>query len=440
MATSRRLKLPPLDVPLLLSALALVGVGLLTVYSATSIPGAHQGLWARQLVWALAAIAVAWAVARMHYRVFDTLAWPLYGISLLLLVLVLAKGSSAYGARRWLDLGPLHFQPSEIAKVAVVLVLARRFDQEKLDLRRFRKWFLPLAITLVPFALVAKEPDLGTSLSFPVILVVMYFWAGMPVARLLLGLSPVLSAVLFFLTGSLTWAVAIVLVPLALASVAGLAGALGRALRRRQLGEKFRELYPREPRTRLRLGLLAAALLLNGGVIYALPHAWEHLAAYQKRRIETFLNPGSDPYRAGYQVLQSRIAIGSGGVTGTGYLRGTQKGLAFLPMRHTDFIFSVVGEEWGLMGTLTVMLLYALLVMRGFRLALVARSRFASLLAVGVVSSLFYHIMVNILMTIGWAPVTGLPLPLISYGGTALVATGVQIGLLQNVAIRRTEI
>jgi rod shape determining protein RodA len=175
-------------------------------------------------------------------------------------------------------------------------------------------------------------------------------------------------------------------------------------------------------------------------VTWALPLAWEHLAAYQKRRIETFLNPGSDPYRAGYQVLQSRIAIGSGGVTGTGYLQGTQKGLAFLPMRHTDFIFSVVGEEWGLLGTLTVVLLYALLVMRGFRLALVARSRFASLLAVGVVSSLFYHIIVNILMTIGWAPVTGLPLPLISYGGTALVANGIQIGLLQNVALRRMEI
>jgi rod shape determining protein RodA len=160
---------------------------------------------------------------------------------------------------------------------------------------------------------------------------------------------------------------------------------------------------------------------------------------YQKRRIETFLNPGADPYHAGYQIIQSRIAIGSGGIRGVGYLKGTQKGLAFLPMRHTDFIFSVVGEEWGLLGTLTVVLLYALLVLRGFRLALAARSGFASLLVVGVVSALFYHIMVNILMTIGWAPVTGLPLPFISYGGTALVANGIQIGLLQNVAIRRTE-
>ncbi len=408
MAIRSRLRLPPLDMPLLLAALALVCLGLLTVYSATSIPGAHQGLWTRQLAWAGIAVVVAWIVASIHYRAYDALAWPLYVLSVLLLVLVLVKGSSAMGAKRWLDLGPLHFQPSELAKVATVILLARRFDQEKLDLRRFTHWFSALLIVLVPFALVAKEPDLGTSLTFPVILITMYFWAGMPVGQLLLGLSPVLNAALFFLTGGLWWSAGLVAV---------LLGAV-----------------------RPRLATLIMVLLLNVAVGYALPHVWNHMHDYQKRRIVTFLNPGEDPYRAGYQIIQSRIAIGSGGFKGTGYLKGTQKGLAFLPMRHTDFIFSVVGEEWGLLGTVTVVLLYALLVLRGFRLALVARSGFASLLAVGVVSALFYHIMVNILMTIGWAPVTGLPLPFISYGGTALVANGIQIGLLQNVAIRRLEL
>jgi rod shape determining protein RodA len=409
-----QIKLPTLDMPLLLAALALVTIGLLTVYSATSIPGAHQGLWTRQLVWALAAFAIAWLVAALHYRAYDALAWPLYAISLALLAAVLVMGSSALGAKRWLDLGPLRFQPSELAKVATVLVLARRFDQEKLDLRRFTQWFPALLLTLVPFALVAKEPDLGTSLSFPVILVTMYYWAGMPAGRLILGLSPVVQAVLFLVTDSQWWDGGVALALLALGAGLG--------------------------RPRPRAFMLATVLLLNGVVFVALPQVSNHIADYQKRRIETFLNPGSDPYRAGYQVLQSRIAIGSGGLKGTGYLKGTQKGLAFLPMRHTDFIFSVVGEEWGLLGTLTVVLLYGLLVLRGFRLALAARSSFASLLAVGVVSGLFYHIMVNILMTIGWAPVTGLPLPLISYGGTALVANGIQIGLLQNVAIRRTEL
>ena len=408
MATRSKLRLPPLDTPLLLAAVALVCVGLLTVYSATSIPGAHQGLWTRQLAWAGIAVVVAWVVAGIHYRAYDALAWPLYIISLLLLGLVLMKGSSAMGAKRWLDLGPLHFQPSELAKVATVILLARRFDKEKLDLRRFWPWFSALLIALIPFALVAKEPDLGTSLTFPVILIAMYFWAGMPVGRLLLGLSPVFNAALFFLTGGLWWSAGLVAV---------LLGAV-----------------------RPRLTTLIMVLLLNVGVGYALPHVWNHMHDYQKRRIATFMNPGEDPYRAGYQIIQSRIAIGSGGLKGTGYLKGTQKGLAFLPMRHTDFIFSVVGEEWGLLGTVSVVLLYALLVLSGFRLALAARSRFASLLAVGVVSALFYHIMVNILMTIGWAPVTGLPLPFISYGGTALVANGIQIGLLQNVAMRRTEL
>jgi rod shape determining protein RodA len=400
-------RLPALDLPLLSAALLLVGVGLLTVYSATSVAGAHHGLWVRQLAWAGIAFVVGWAVASVHYRAYDALAWPLYGVSLLLLVLVLVMGTSAMGARRWLDLGPLHFQPSELAKVATVLLLARRFDREKLDLREFTQWFPALIIMLVPFALVAKEPDLGTSLTFPVILVVMYFWAGMPLRQLALGLSPVLNVALFFLTGTVWWSAGLVLALLGL--------------------------------VRPRLTTLLVVLALNAGVGYALPHVWNHLHDYQKRRIETFLNPGSDPYRAGYQVIQSRIAIGSGGFKGTGYLRGTQKGLAFLPMRHTDFIFSVVGEEWGLLGTMAVVLLFGLLILRGVRLALAARSGFASLLAVGVVTALFYHVMVNVLMTIGWAPVTGLPLPLISYGGTALVANGIQIGLLQNVALRRTE-
>jgi len=322
-------------------------------------------------------------------------------------VAVLGVGTSAMGAKRWLDLGPIKFQPSELAKIATVFVLARRFDNRKLDLRKMRDWLPPLLITLVPFLLVAKEPDLGTSLSFPVILVAMYFWAGMPPGNLLLGLSPAFNVVMFFLTGSLLWFGAAFVVLLAV-------------------------VRPRWP-------TLLLALSLNAAVAYAVPHLWDHMHDYQKRRIETFLNPGQDPHGAGYQIIQSKIAIGSGGLSGKGFLRGTQKGLAFLPMRHTDFIYSVVGEELGFLGALTVVILYAVVVLRGYRLALQARNAFASLMAVGLVSALFYHIIVNILMTIGWAPVTGLPLPLLSYGGTALIVNCVQLGLLQNVALRRQE-
>jgi rod shape determining protein RodA len=400
--------MPSIDAPMAIAALALVGFGLLTVYSATSIPGAHQGLWMKQLFWALAAIAAATVAAAIPIRVYDSLAVPLYVVSIVFLLLVLVMGSSAYGAKRWLDLGPIKFQPSELAKIATVLLLARRFDNPKLDLSKLRHWLPPLLLVLVPFGLVLKEPDLGTSLSFPIILVAMFFWAGMPLPMLLFGISPVINVALFFLTGSLWWFVGLYLL---------MVGTL-----------------------RPRVGLLVAITAINLAACVAMPHLWSGLHDYQKGRIETFLNPGKDPYGAGYQIIQSQIAIGSGGVFGKGYLEGTQKGLAFLPMRHTDFIFSVLGEELGLIGALTVVLLYGLLLLRGLRLAAISRNGFASLMAVGLVTAFFYHIMVNMLMTIGWAPVTGLPLPLLSYGGTALIVNGLEIGLLQNVALRRREL
>ena len=402
-----KLRMPAIDLSLAGATLALIVIGLLTVYSATSVPGAHEGLWIKQLQWAGLAILAAWIAAAVPYRVYEALAWPFYGISLLLLVAVLVMGTTAMGAKRWLDLGPIHFQPSELAKIATVLLLARLLDDPKVDLRRIRYWLPPIVLTLVPFALVAKEPDLGTSLSFPVLVVAMYYWGGLGLRTLLLALSPVFNVALFFVTGSLWW-------------FAGLFVALLVAAR------------PRIP-------ALILLLVLNGAVAWSVPHIWEHMHDYQKRRIETFLDPSRDPYGAGYQIIQSKIAIGSGGVVGKGYLKGSQKALAYLPMRHTDFIYSVVGEEVGLLGALTVVLLYVVVIVRGFRLAVTCRNGFASLMAVGIVTAFFYHIMVNMLMTVGWAPVTGLPLPLISYGGTALVVNGIQIGMLQNVALRRRE-
>lgn len=396
-----------LDWPLALATLGLITIGLLTVYSATSIPGAHEGLWLKQLVWFGIAFGVATVVASIHYRVYDSLAWPMYGVSLVLLVLVFLIGVERMGAKRWIEIGPLQFQPSEIAKLATCFVLARYFDHAKLDLTRIRWWLPPLLLTLVPFVLVAKEPDLGTASSFPAMLIAMYFWAGMPAGQLLMGLSPVMNVALFFVTGSLWW-------------FAGLFALLVAVFRPR-------------------ITTLVVMLLLNIGVGASMPYLWDHLHDYQKRRIETFINPEHDPSGAGYQVIQSKIAIGSGGVAGKGFLKGTQKGLAFLPMRHTDFIYSVVGEEMGFLGAGFVVLLYATVILSGYRLASVARDGFASLVAVGVITALFFHILVNMLMTVGWAPVTGVPLPFLSYGGTALIVNCVQIGLLQNVALRRRE-
>ena len=402
-----KFRLPPLDWPLAFATLGLIGIGLATVYSATSVPGAHQGLWAKQFLWFVVAVGFAWIIAAVHYRFYDSISWPLYATSLVALVAVFVIGVERMGAKRWIELGPLQFQPSEVAKLATTFVLARFFDHARLDLRKMRWWMPPVFIGLVPFVLVAKEPDLGTASSFPAMLVAMFFWAGMPASQLLLGLSPIFNVALFFLTGSVWWFVALFVGLLAWA--------------------------------RPRVVVLVAMLALNGAVAVTLPKLWNHLHDYQKRRIETFLNPEQDPSGAGYQVIQSKIAIGSGGLVGKGYLKGSQKALAFLPMRHTDFIYSVVGEELGLLGSLTVVLLYGIVVFRGYRLASIARDGFASLTAVGITTALFFHILVNMLMTIGWAPVTGVPLPFLSYGGTALIVNCIQIGLLQNVALRRRE-
>jgi rod shape determining protein RodA len=200
-----RFRAPSLDWPSVWAALGLVLIGLSTVYSATTVPGAHEGLWLRQLLWFGVALFVSYLASSLHYRVYDSIAYALYGVSIVMLAAVLVVGTSVMGAKRWIDLGPIRFQPSEIAKIATVFVLARRFDDRKLDLTRVRHWLPPLLITLLPMALVAKEPDLGTSLSFPVILIAMYFWAGMPAGQLLLGLSPAFNVALFFITGSLWW-------------------------------------------------------------------------------------------------------------------------------------------------------------------------------------------------------------------------------------------
>lgn len=403
-----RRDLRQIDWVLIFAVLGLVAIGLLLVYSATSHPGStHPGFHWRQLTWFGIGVACAYGVAAIHYRNYDTLAWVGYVVSLLLLVAVFFVGVEVYGAKRWLRLGGFQFQPSELAKLSTILVLARHLDQKRLNLAQAKNWIVPFLIVIVPMLLVMKEPDLATSLSFFVFAVAMMFWAGMPPGTLLLALSPVMSVGLFFLTRS-EW-------PFVLLFAGLLAW------------------------TRPRVHVLVALVLVNLAVGVALPHLWNSLEPYQRSRIETFLNPGQDPTGAGYQVIQSQIAIGSGGAMGRGYLEGTQKGLSFLPMKHTDFIFSVLGEELGFWGTTLVLFLFAVVCFRGLRIAQMARNAFASLVAVGIVSVFFYHVLLNVLMTLGWAPVAGVPLPLLSYGGTSLLMNCVQIGLLLNVGIHRHE-
>ena len=399
-----------IDRPLLLVTVLLALIGIAFVYSATSMISTQEehNLYLKQLIWLVIALGGFTITAAVPYRIYmGKSAWLLYGLGLVLLVLTLFIGHVGLGAQRWLGWGPLKFQPSELAKVATVILLANFLSERKLDLTQLSSLFRPLLAAGIPFLLVLKQPDLGTSVTFLTVLFTMLYWAGLPLLYLFLIVSPVINvAASFFLPAWILFAAALSAV-----------------------------LY----RSRLRLAPILLVVAINLVVGIVTPQIWNHLKPYQRQRIATFLDPAADAYGAGYQIIQSKIAIGSGQALGKGFLHGSQKALAFLPEQHTDFIFSVVGEETGFFGAAIVTLLYFVLIYRGVRIAQRARNRFGSLLAIGLTSIFLYHVLVNICMTVGLAPVTGLPLPLLSYGGTSLLTSFLQIGLIQNIAMRWRE-
>ena len=342
--------------------IAAVGVWNLASASRT----AHAPVWVAQLWWMGAGVALALLAAMLDDRTWLRLAYVFYGAVVVLLLAVLWKGRWVMGARRWLSLGPVTFQPSELAKIAVALALARWFHMDAGKKRAgsygIRGLAVPIGLTLLPAVLVLRQPDLGTAL--------------MVVA---------------------VGATVIVLAGVRVRTLAGL------------------------------LGTVAVAAVL----------VWPHLKPYQRKRIESFLDPGGDALGAGYHATQSMIAVGSGQGTGKGWGQGTQTALRFLPEQHTDFIFSVWAEEHGFLGCLLLVGLYLALVWAGLTVAGNARDRFGHFLAVGVTAMFFWQAAVNMGMVIGLLPVVGVPLPLMSYGGSAVLAAFLGLGLLVNVAVRR---
>jgi rod shape determining protein RodA len=399
-----------LDRPLLITTMLLALIGIAFVYSATMMPNSavERGLYLRQFIWLAIALAGGAVMAAVPYRIYEgKTAWLFYVIGVGLLLLTVFIGHTGLGAQRWLGWGPVKFQPSELAKLATVIVLASMLSQRRVDLTQIGTLAKAILVAGVPFLLVLKQPDLGTSLCFIMILITMLYWGGLSFLFLFLLLTPMINVALSFYFPA--WA----LFAVVLAYV----------------------LY----RSRLRLAPLVLVVAVNLAVGIVTPQVWNHLEPYQRQRITTFIDPGADSYGAGYQIIQSKIAIGSGGIVGKGFLQGSQKALEFLPEQHTDFIFSVIGEETGFVGAAFVTALYMVLILRGVRIAQRARNRFGSLLAIGMTSIFLYHVVVNICMTVGLAPVTGLPLPLLSYGGTSLVTSFLQVGLIQNIAMRWRE-
>jgi rod shape determining protein RodA len=413
------LREPLLTVPVIL--LLLIGAAM--VCSATLLcENGRSGPIFRHGVAILIGLGVAAFFAWRPLREMNSYASYAFVVAMVLLAAVLVVGEVQFGARRWFDMGPVHLQPSEPAKLAFVLCLAAYLANKRHDLRR-PLWLLgALGLMILPFVLVLREPDLGTALSFPGIGAIMLVWAGLPWLTFALLASPFITVGLSLFpllahtaghSPPLLWR--LLWIPLVAVGVM--------ILRKRGVAWLF----------------VVAFAVLQVGAALETPRIWRVLESYQRERVVAFLNPECDPAGAGYQVIQSKIAIGSGNSTGQGFGRGSQKALAFLPRQHTDFIYSVVGEEFGFAGAAGVLLLFAVLILRGVTLAVQVRSSFASHVAIGATALIFYHVAVNIAMTVGLAPVTGLPLPFISFGGSFLVVAMATVGLLWSVAARRNE-
>lgn len=353
--------------------LGIAGFGLTAVYSATYTSSGPSSLFTKQVIWVTLGIIVMFAALVPDYHTVGRYAYVLYAVSVIFLILVALVGKTGMGAQRWLPIGPFAFQPSELAKLSVVLALARYFAE---DPRRggydLRDLALPAGMVAVPLVLVMKQPDLGTAL-------------------------------MLLFTSSL-----IVLLA----------------------GIRFRAIV-----TLAVIGAFVAT------AVFAVPPVrhkiWTSLKPYQQKRIKAFLDPSSDPLGSGYHATQAKIAVGSGQTTGKGFRKGTQSQMAFLPERHTDFIFAVIAEERGFLGASFLVVLYVILLLVGVEAAKSAKDKMGVLMAGGIVSMLSLYVLINIGMAMGILPVVGVPLPLVSYGGTSILTTFLAIGLLLNIQSRR---
>jgi len=399
---------PAIDRNLVMVSLALMLFGLATLYSAgqTDVPTRAAGMWHRQFVWFGVGIVACWVIYNVSLRVLEWVAPALYAFSILLLGVVLVVGTgagTAESSHSWLSIGGHQIgQPSELAKVATVLMMARFLSSRKEAPRSLRDLIGPALIVGVPFLMVLKQPDLGSALVFVGVFFAMLFWSGVRPRLLFLMATPGIS--LFLAFNTLAWSAWIVVFVLILIAW------------RPYVWDWT---------------MFLAANVAMGAIAMPL---WTRLAPYQQNRLLTFLNPEVDPRAAGYHAIQSRVAIGSGGWFGTGYTEGPQKRLAFLPEQHTDFVFSVVGEELGFVGVLVALGLFLMLFLVLLRIARRATDPFSSLAVFGIIGLFFTHVFENVGMTVNLMPITGIPLPLFSYGGSFFIICSLCLGVALRVA------
>jgi len=429
-----------MDIPLIVAVIVTVAFGILMIYSAgfDPIDKINSGLYKKQILWFIVGMIFLVMLSIFNYKQLGDYGLYIYGGIFFILILTTLFSRPIRGTSAWLSFGVISIQPSEFMKLGTVILLAKYLELKERDISKFRELLIPTLIVFIPVLVILKQPDFGTAGIFIPVLFTMLFVAGADISHLIAIISTASIALIFPMiityrewagyTGSNAIVNLFVNLDI-LFTVAGIIMVIAAAAFAAHYFLKkaiFRRIYI--PASVFSLGLMLSVVIQK------------LFKTYQKKRILVFLNPDLDPHGSGYNIIQSKIAIGSGGIAGKGFLQGTQSQLGFLPEKTTDFVFSVVAEEFGLIGSLVLLGLLGFIVFRGIQIALSTKDKYGALLATGITSILFFHILINIGMVIGIMPVTGLPLCFVSYGGSNLFMAMMAMGILNSISMNRSTI
>lgn len=380
----------------------LIAIGLTAIYSSTFNHPTMSGNFNRQVVFAVAAFFVFFITYSIPTNTFKMIVVPTYLFSLLLLLVVLVVGRKTSGARSWLDIGPFGFQPSEFSKIGTVLVMALFLSRKNTDIDSFKDILISLAIGLIPVLLILLEPDMGTAIVFLGTILILIFWKGISLFGLFTVLSPGFVAIAAIF-GFYYFLAALILVLAMLV------------------------LFRKD------VFFSGSIFALNLGAGFFTDYLYNALSPHQQKRIQSFIDPNTDPLGAGYNTIQAKVAIGSGGLFGKGFLHGNQTQLQYIPEQWTDFIYCVIGEEFGFVGSMIVLILFVYLFLRILKIASSTKDEFLSLTIIGILSIYIIHFLINVGMVVGILPVIGIPLPFVSYGGSSLLVNMFMLGIVANV-------
>lgn len=390
------------DLGIFISMILLFCFGLAAIYSSTINNPLAQGNFQKQIVWGIGAIIIFFITYSVPTNTFRLIAIPTYLISIAFLILVVLLGRKIGGQKSWLNFGAIGFQPSELAKIGIILAVSYFLSRKNTDIDSFKDILLALAIGLLPVSLILLEPDMGTSLVFIGTILVLIFWKGISLFGLFVVLSPGVVAI-SSIFGTYYFIAMLILVGAALLL--------------------FRKDF----------FFSGSIFAVNLGAGFFADYVFRALSPHQQVRIQSFLDPSADPLGAGYNSIQAKVAIGSGGLFGKGFLNGHQTQLQFIPEQWTDFIYCVIGEEFGFIGSVITLILFLIIFLKILKIASYAKDEFLSLVSIGILSIFFIHLLVNIGMTVGIMPVIGIPLPFVSYGGSSLFVNMFMIGVVANI-------